>query len=419
MGHSRHPVVYTVLIAPFGAVTGFVSVALAFMATKKGLTVGQGAELIAIGMLPNVWKFFWAPVTDMTLSRRKWYLISLVLCAVGTFATAAVPLRPSNFLLVQAIIFATSVAATVLGFAVEAMMAKHTLPADRGRVSGWYQAGNLGGTGIGGGLGLWLLTQLPSPAQTGLILAALMLFCGAVVPLLPDVPAEDRGESVAGAVRNVASQVWRMGRMREGALSAFLCFLPLGTGAAAGVLAQADVAAHWGADSRHVELVQGFLGGLVSMVGCIVGGYGCSRIGSRVAYAAYGGIMAAVTAAMAFLPATPSIYVGGNIAYFFVNGLCYASFSAVVLDAIGTGLAATKYNVFASLSNTPIWYMGLLLAAVETRLGPKGMLLAESAFGILGILAFMAAAQVWRPKAAVPPATNGAWEGGVAQTSGD
>jgi hypothetical protein len=40
--------------------------------------------------------------------------------------------------------------------------------------------------------------------------------------------------------------------------------------------------------------------------------------------------------------------------------------------------------------------MGLLLAAVDTRFGPKGMLLAESACGVIGILVFSAAAAAWR-----------------------
>jgi hypothetical protein len=71
-----------------------------------------------------------------------------------------------------------------------------------------------------------------------------------------------------------------------------------------------------------------------------------------------------------------------------VAGLSYAAFSGFVLDAIGAGNAATKYNGFASLSNTPIWYMGLLLAWVETRSGPGQMLMAESAMGIVGIAIF-------------------------------
>ena len=191
-------------------------------------------------------------------------------------------------------------------------------------------------------------------------------------------------------------------RSRDGVLAAVLCFVPIGTGAAAGVLAQSSVAAHWGAGPGEVELVQGFLGGIVSMFGCIAGGYGCASLGARTSYALFGGIMAAVTATIAFLPATPFVYVAGNLVYLFVNGLCYAAFTGLVLDAIGAGVAATKYNGFASLSNTPVWYMGLLLAAVQTRLGPRDMLLGESACGVLGILVFASVARAWKMRRALP-----------------
>ena len=312
------------------------------------------------------------------------------------FAMAAVPLGPSTLRLMEAVILITSVASTFLGFAVEAMMAHLTPPADRGRVSGWFQAGNLGGTGIGGGLGLWLLTNLPAGWLSGLILAVLMLACVTALPLLPDVPAESRHTSIGGAMRNVAVDLWQVARSRDGVLSAVLCFVPVGTGAVSGVLAQAEVASHWGAGAHTVELVQEFLTGLISMVGCIVGGYGCKRLGSRNAYLVYGGIMAAVTAVMGALPATPLVYVACSLTYSFITGFCFVAFSAFVLDAIGAGNAATKYNGFASISNTPIWYMGLLLAAVETRFGASGMLFAESACGLLGILVFSAAAAAWR-----------------------
>ncbi|HTX65045.1 MAG TPA: MFS transporter [Opitutaceae bacterium] len=403
---APHPLVYTVLIAPFGATLGFVSVALAFLATRDGLTVQQGAELIATGMLPNVWKFFWSPIGDTTLSRKRWYLLSCAVSAAGMFAMAAVPLGPATLRLMQAVILVTAVAATFLGFAVEAMVAHLTPPADRGRVSGWFQAGNLGGTGIGGGLGLWLLINLPRGWQAGLVLAALTLACAAVLPWLPEVPAESRGTSLPRAMRNVAADLWQVARSRDGVLSAVLCFVPVGTGAAQGVLAQSVVAAHWGAGAGAVELVQGVLNGVVSMAGCLLGGYGCRFFGPRAAYAVFGALMAAVTFAMAFAPATPAVYVVGNLGYAVVTGFCYAAFSAFVLDAIGAGNAATKYNGYASLSNFPIWYMGLALAAAETRLGPKGMLLTESACGVLGIAVFAAAAAAWRarPVLGVPAA---------------
>lgn len=395
------------LIAPFGATFGFVSIALAFLATRHSLSVTQGAQLIAVGMFPNVWKFFWAPLADNTLTRKRWYLLSCVLCAAGMFAMAAVPLGPSTLGLISLIVLMTSVAATFLGFAVEAMIAHLTPPADRGRISGWFQAGNLGGTGLGGGAGLWLLTNLPAGWQTGLVLAALTLGCASVLPLLPDVAAAPPGGSLFGAIRVVAVDIWQVIWSRDGALCALLCFVPVGTGAAAGVLTQAEVAAHWGAGAHEVELVQGLLTGVISMIGCLVGGYGCGFFGPRTAYVVYGAIMAGVTAAMALSPANPATYLTFSLGYAFVTGLCYAAFSGFVFDAIGAGNAATKYNGFASLSNTPIWYMGLLLAAAETHLGPKQMLLTESACGVLGILGFAAALLLWRsrqaPAAAAEP----------------
>jgi hypothetical protein len=170
------------------------------------------------------------------------------------------------------------------------------------------------------------------------------------------------------------------------------------------VLAQAEVAAKWGAGPGDVELVQGFLNGVLSMIGSIVGGYGCVRLGGRLGYAVFGGIMAVIAAAMAVMPATPATFIWCGLAYAFATGLCYAAFSCFVLEAIGAGNAATKYNALASLSNTPIWYMGLVLAAIEVGRGPRAMLFAEAGFAFLGILVFAAVAAAWRTRPAPVPA---------------
>ncbi len=398
---------FTVLIVPYGVISGFSTVTLAFLATKRGLSIQNGAELIAIGYLPQMWKFFWAPVADATLNRHKWYLLSALFCAIGTFATAAVPLSPSTLLPIEALVFLSSLASTFMGFAVEGMIAHLTTTAERGRVSGWYQAGNLGGTGIGGGLGLWLLSFMTG-WETGLILGILVIACTAALPFIPKIPADEVGASPITMARNTAVELWKLARTRDGVLCALLCFVPLGTGAASGVLAQAEVADFWHVGSNTVALVQGVLGGIVAMVGCIVGGYGCTRLGGRNGYTLYGGLMAAVTLVMAMLPMTPFVYISFSLAYQFVNGFCYAAFSAFVLEAIGAKLAATKYNGFASLSNTPIWYMGLVLAAFETRFGPRGMLITESVFGVIGIIVFVSVAGFWRASPASFPAGEGA-----------
>ncbi len=389
LGKPPHPFLYTVLIVPFGASSGFVAVALAFLATKNGLTVEQGAMLVAANLLPNVWKFFWAPIADKTLTRKRWYVLSVIAVAASMFVMAVVPLGPRTLDLMTVLILVSSFGATFIGFSVESIMAHVTPPAQRGSVSGWFQAGNLGGNGIGGGIGLYLLNNVPQPWMAGAIIAALMVACMIPLPFVPEVKAELSRDSVGASIKHVAVDLWSVLKSSNGMLCAALCFLPIGTGAAASVLAQAEVAQFWGAGENEVALVQGFATGVVSMFGCLAGGFICARwLNARVAYAVFGALMAISTALVAIAPRTVLIFVGFNMVYAFITGLSYSAFTAFVLDAIGAGHAATKYNGFASLSNAPIWYTGLLLAWAHTKWGPTGMLATESMMGVAGILLF-------------------------------
>ena len=154
------------------------------------------------------------------------------------------------------------------------------------------------------------------------------------------------------------------------------------------------MAAYWSVSADTVALVNGALNGGISALGCLAGGALCLRYSSRRVYAAVGLLMAGVALAMAFTPFVPASFVVYNLAYAFVTGLAYAAFTGFVLDAIGKGAAATKYSAFASISNAPITYMGLILAAVETRRGPQWMLAAEAVAGIVGLVVVLGLASL-------------------------
>jgi predicted MFS family arabinose efflux permease len=149
------------------------------------------------------------------------------------------------------------------------------------------------------------------------------------------------------------------------------------------------VADDWRATANTVAIVTGVLGGIISAAGCLIGGWICDRMDRKAAYAVFGVLQAGCAVAMAAAPRTESMYVVFTTLYALITGLTYAGFTAFVLEAMGMGAAATKYNVFASLSNTPIYYMTRIDGWAHTRWGPGGMLHAEAAFGMAGLVFFL------------------------------
>jgi len=198
---APHPVVWTILYLPFGAFSGFVTVALTFLATKKGLSISEGALLNGAQMLIQWLKWLWAPAVDVTLTPRKWYVLSTSLSAAAILAMSAIPLGPSTLGVLLVLIAAASLVNSVVGMAIEAMIGACTAPEDAGRVSAWFQAGNLGGSGLGGALGLFLVVSMPSPWMAGAIMGALFLACCGALRFTPsvDAPHEGKGPRAAGA----------------------------------------------------------------------------------------------------------------------------------------------------------------------------------------------------------------------------
>ena len=385
-----HPAVYLVLIIPFGVTNGYVSVTLGYLLAHAGVSAQSVAALVAVYFVPQTWKFLWAPVADLTLTRKRWYLLSAALCMLGLIGLGAIAPQEKSLPLLSAVAFGASLATTFLAMSVESLMAYGTHEAERGRAGGWFQAGNLGGTGLGGGAGLWMAEHLTPPWMSAAVLGAVCLACCAALAFILEPPPAPRAATVIGSIREVLRDLWTVARSRRGFLALLICFLPIGTGAATNLWAA--ISADWNASANTVALVTGALGGIASAAGCLVGGYLCDRMDRKTAYWVFGLAQALCAVAMAMSPRTEAMYVVFVTLYWFITGLTYAAFSAVVLEAIGLGAAATKYNVFASLSNTPIAYMTLVDGWAHTQGGAGAMLQAEAAICLTGILVFMAAA---------------------------
>jgi MFS family permease len=161
-----------------------------------------------------------------------------------------------------------------------------------------------------------------------------------------------------------------------------------------------SLAGRWGITVQHplhlgslvlgpddiVGLFNGLGGNLICSAGCMVGGLLADRMNRRLAYALAGALTALTGVAMALCPLEPWAYLSFGLAINFFVGITFAALTAFVLETIGKGAVATKYNIFASLANVAIGYMTKADGEALRRFGVRGMLLTDSALVGCGIL---------------------------------
>lgn len=409
--HAPHPFLFLILFVPFGAVPGFLTVALAYELSKKGISTGDIAVVVGLSYISLIGKWLWAPLVDTLFTRKIWYVGSTLVCALGLWLAgrAALGEHPSLAGITLALTI-SNFTSTLLAMAVESLMAATVPDHQRGRAGGWSQAGNLGGQGLGGGLSLWLIqargfSDAASGAALGLLCA---LCCLALVwvddsrPLLKvDGHVESAGRrGVKANLLAIGTDLWELLRSRVGVLALLICLLPIGSGAAQNLWS--PIAGEWHASAGVVAFVTGAMSGLISAAGCLVGGWACDRIDRKAAYCVFGFLLCVVAVGMALSPRTSNQYVFWTSAYAFVVGLCYAAYCAVVLEAIGKTAAATKFSFLSAVSNSPIMLMTFVDGAANTRWGTRGMLWADALCGLAGIVVFALVAGGTRRRQAAP-----------------
>ena len=81
--HAPHPFLFLILFIPFGAVPGFLTVALAYGLSKKGISTNDIAVVVGLSYLCLIFKWLWAPLVDTLLTRKIWYVGSTLVCGLG------------------------------------------------------------------------------------------------------------------------------------------------------------------------------------------------------------------------------------------------------------------------------------------------------------------------------------------------
>ncbi|HEY0245351.1 MAG TPA: MFS transporter [Mucilaginibacter sp.] len=376
LSKSAHPFVFLILILPFGIMTGYLTVTLAYLFTKAGVSFEQIAGLVAASLIPQLFKFIWAPLVDVSLSVKKWYILSTLVSAACILGTCIIPVKIASVPLLTILIIVSNFAVSFVATAVNSLSAYDTPEHLKGRVSGYVQAGNMGGAGVGGGLGLWFTQHLSAVWMAGAILAFICALCCAGLFFVKEPKVTVRVKAMGKTMNNVLKDVWQTVKTQMGLLALIIVLLPTGTCAASTLFAA--FAKDWKANADVVALVTGVLGGLITGLGSLAGGWVCDKIDRKLSYLLFGLLQAACAAGMAFFPHTNEMYIIWTLLYSITAGMAYAGYNAVTLEAIGKGAAATKFEVYASISNAPIYIVTFIEGIVYTKWGANGLLNTEA-----------------------------------------
>ena len=387
--------VFGMLTLPLGIQTGFASVTLGYVLSHHGFSVAAVAGLIGLSLLPSTWRFLVGPFIDVSLTPRLWYLLSNGLMSLSFLGVALVPLELASLPILSLLVFTLGVTSNVAGSAKYAVVATTVPSHHRGAVAGWMQAGNLGGTGLGGGIGLMIATQF------GMSVAAVSLAAGCILLSLPMLwartPRQSAGVGLGPQAAGLWRAMWALLCTRDGILAIIASVLPVGLGAAATLLSA--VAGDWSASANEVALATGILGGLASMPGCIAGGYLANRFGARPAFIIAGLVGGCGEAAMALAPHTPVMFMGFVLLNNVLLGVAWGALTAVTLEVLKPAGAATVGAVLASVSNLPVVVGIMFIGAVQIRHGSATMLLVEAGLAVLSVITYSLLAVLWRPAA--------------------
>lgn len=380
--HLSNPLSYLFLVLPYGISSGFCTITLPFVLVHHGYSVAAAASVVALGLSANLWRFAGAPIVDLTLSLRRWYSLGLAACFVTLLGLGLMPLRLDNAVLLTFVVFLSQIGANLSIIPVGGFIAHTVSEEEKGRAAGWYQAGNLGGMGLGGGAGVWVASHYSFFAAS-VVLAGALLLAGFALRVVPDV-SPSRGETIPHRLRGMGRELLDLLRTPLGLITICLVASPIGSGAMNNLWSA--VAPDWHTGANTVALVTGLLNGVISALGCAAGGWIADRFGRWWAYFGSGVLIALVAIAMALTARTQAAFSTWVLCYAFACGIAYAAFSAVCLFAVGRGAASTKYAVLSSFGNLPVIYVTALDGWAHDRYSSAGMLYFEAAIGLVAVL---------------------------------
>lgn len=355
----------------------------------SGMPVDQVAALTALLTLPWAFKFLWAPAVDAfrgpRFGYRMWITVAQVAMGLTLLPLAALP-AGEIVGYVKWLLIAHALAATTQDVAIDAL-AISTVPHDeRGKLTGWMQAGMLIGRGVFGGLALvaekWITAQGVVAVLIGCIwVTLLVIWCS---PSLAGKPPEAR-EAMRGFMQSIKRVILKRST-----------WIGMGIALTAGAGFEA-VGGLAGSFLLDLGVSKASIGWFLAIpviaamiLGSLVGGWAADRYGHRRILMI---AVIAIACCIGLLVASRELPSAGGIAQmvfllpiYVWLGVLTASSYALFMDLSDPAIGGTQFSAFMGATNLcEVWAVAL----AGRIAGSHGYTLA---FGVLALLSFVSIA---------------------------
>jgi PAT family beta-lactamase induction signal transducer AmpG len=177
--------------------------------------------------------------------------------------------------------------------------------------------------------------------------------------------------------RETAHRIWREFKSTflrwEAVPYTLLITFPMCSGGMLGLLP--ELARDYGVSGSAVAWINGVAGALLTTLGALAVSLIPVRVRASVAYLLAGLANAAALAVLAIGPLHPMVYYISTVLFLFTIGACYALFTGVALEFLGTSgkSGSSRYSIINSIGNLPVAYMAWVDGRGYAHWGPRAM----------------------------------------------
>jgi PAT family beta-lactamase induction signal transducer AmpG len=379
--------IFSLLIAPEAVISvGLINGGLSYLLRDEGVDPARAASIVALLTLPHAIYFLWGPVTDFFVRRRTWLLLAAALAALTLLLAFHEPRLASARGV--ALLFIAACIGVVVPAACGGMMGTLRSEVSRRRAGSFYQVGSL----TFGAIATFLVVSFSgrlSLFAIGCIIAvlvALPALSALATPAQPLLTGQGAGQT--------ALLMWREFK------STFLCWqaipytllvtFPMCSGGMLGLLP--ELARDYGVSGSAVAWINGVAGALLTTLGALAVSLIPVRVRASVAFLLAGLANAASLAILAIGPLRPFVYYISTVLFLFTIGACYALFTGVSLEFLGSSgkSGSTRYAIINSLGNLPVAYMSWADGRGYAHWGPRGMPATDAVLSTAGAALLLA-----------------------------